>query len=104
MNAAKPLADATVGDSLTRALETKLALPVAIPDFDLHRGVNQVLADVGMSIDDCGGKLSFYGRDPIIPSAIRFGSTAAIALAAKSVATAALWRDRTGDGQDIHLD
>jgi crotonobetainyl-CoA:carnitine CoA-transferase CaiB-like acyl-CoA transferase len=104
MSAAKPLADAAAVDSLTRALETKLARPATSPEFDLHRGVNEVLAGVGMSIDDCGGKLSFYGRDPIIPSAIRFGSTAAVALAAKSVAVAALWRERTGEGQDIQLD
>ena len=104
MSAAKPLADSTAVDSLTHALETKLTRPATTPEFDLHRGVNEVLAEVGMSIDDCGGKLSFYGRDPIIPSAIRFGSTAAVALAARSVAVAALWREITGQGQDIHLD
>ena len=85
MSAAKPLTDAMAVDSLTQALETNLARPATSPDFDLHRGVNDVLADVGMSTDDCGGKLSFYGRDPLIPSAIRFGSTAAVALDRKSV-------------------
>jgi len=63
-----------------------------------------VLKDVGMSIADSGGKLTFYGRDPIIPSPHRFGSMAAIGLAAKAVALAALWRQRTGEGQDIDVD
>src|SRR6202051_3699088 len=38
-----------------------------------------------------------------MPSRIRFGSMAAIGLAAKSVAVAALWRQRTGKGQNIAL-
>jgi hypothetical protein len=53
---------------------------------------------------DSGGKLSFYGQDPIIPSTVRFGSMAAIGLAAKAVAVAALWRSRTGEGRDISVD
>src|ERR1700747_3265810 len=104
MSAAKPLADDIAVDPLTRALKTNLARPATSPEFDLHGSVNEVLADVGLSIDDCGGKLSFYGRDPILPSAIRFGTMAAVGLAARSVAAAALWRQRTGEGQDIHVD
>src|SRR6202007_930637 len=34
----------------------------------------------------------------------RFGAMAAIGLAAKSVAAAALWQARTGGGQDIYVD
>ena len=102
--APKSVADGISVDRLTRTLETRLARPATSPEFDLHGGVNEVLADVGMSIDDCGGKLTFYGRDPILPSAIRFGTMAAVGLAARSVAVAALWRQMTGEGQDIHLD
>ena len=85
-------------ESLTRALQTKLARPATSPDFDLHGGVDQVLADVGMSTEDSGGKLTFYGQDPIVPSGIRFGAMAAVGLAAKSVAVAALWRQMNGRG------
>ena len=90
--------------SLTEKLETKLANPATSPEFDLHQTTNEILADVGMSTADSGGKLSFYGQDPILPSPIRFGAMAAAALAARSVALAALWRTRTGEGQDISLD
>jgi crotonobetainyl-CoA:carnitine CoA-transferase CaiB-like acyl-CoA transferase len=91
-------------DLLTEALQSKLSKPESCPDFDLHDGVEQVLRDVGMSAADSGGKLTFFGRDPIIPSPIRFGAMAAIGLAAKSVGVAALWRTRTGEGQDITVD
>jgi crotonobetainyl-CoA:carnitine CoA-transferase CaiB-like acyl-CoA transferase len=91
-------------DLLTETLQSKLANPERSSNFDLYGGVNQVLKDVGMSATDSGGKLTFYGRDPIIPSPFRFGAMAAIGLTAKAVAVAALWRDRTGEGQDIAMD
>src|SRR6266851_4929584 len=89
---------------LTEALEGRLSHPATSPDFDLKKGVNEVLADVGMTSDDCGGELSFYGQDPILPSPLRFGTMSAIGLAARSVAVAALWRQATGEGQDISVD
>src|SRR5438874_12004715 len=91
-------------DRLTESLEQKLSRPATSPDIDLHQCVNDVLADIDMTTDDSGGKLSFYGRDPILPSPVRFGSMAAIGLAARSVALAALWKEATGKGQDISVD
>lgn len=91
-------------DRLTEALEQKLSHPATSPDIDLHQCVNDVLADIDMTTDDSGGKLNFYGGDPILPSPVRFGSMAAIGLAARSVAAAALWKHTTGDGQDISVD
>jgi len=89
---------------LTETIVDKLKNPSTSSDFDLHAGVNQVLADVGMSAADSGGQLTFFGQDPIIPSRIRFATAAGIGLAAKTIAAAANWRDRTGQGQDIHVD
>ncbi len=96
----------TSGESnrLTETLEERLSHPATSPDFDLKKGVNEVLADVGMTSDDCGGELSFYGSDPILQSPLRFGTMAAIGLAARSVAVAALWRQATGEGQNISVD
>jgi crotonobetainyl-CoA:carnitine CoA-transferase CaiB-like acyl-CoA transferase len=91
-------------DLLTETIQSKLDHPERSSDFDLHRGVDQVLKDIGMSTADSGGKITFYGRDPIIPSPHRFGTMAAIGLAAKAVSVAALWRDRMGEGQDIAVD
>src|SRR5215470_384426 len=91
-------------DLLTETIQSRLGNPERGSNFDLHGALNDVLKDVGMSAADSGGKLTFYGRDPIIPSPHRFGAMAAIGLAAKAVAVAALWRDRTGEGQDIAVD
>src|SRR6266511_4734363 len=94
----------SVSDGLTKSLESKLSAPALSPDFDLHAETNQVLKDIGLTTADAGGKLTFYGRDPILPSPIRFGTLAAVGLAARSVAVAALWRQATGQGQDISVD
>jgi Predicted acyl-CoA transferases/carnitine dehydratase len=91
-------------DRLTEALEQKLSHPATSPDFDLHAGTNEVLKDIGLTTADSGGKLTFSGSDPILPSSIRFGTMAAIGLAARSVALAALWKQTTGDGQNISVD
>jgi len=91
-------------DLLTETLLSKLGNPVRSSNFDLRAATNQVLKDVGMSTADSGGKLTFYGADPIIPSPFRFGSMAALGLATKATAVAALWRHRTGEGQDIGVD
>jgi len=94
----------TSTDTLTETLRSKLSNPVTSPEFDLHGSVNEVLRDIGLTAADSGGKLTFYGQDPITPSPHRFGTMAALGLAAKSVALAALWKLRTGEGQDIHVD
>src|SRR5438874_10167152 len=65
-------------DRLTEALEQKLSHPATSPDFDLHAETNVVLKDIGLTTADAGGKLTFYGRDPILPSPIRFGTLAAV--------------------------
>jgi crotonobetainyl-CoA:carnitine CoA-transferase CaiB-like acyl-CoA transferase len=91
-------------DLLTSTIQSTLDNPERSSNFDFHGALNNVLKDVGMSAADSGGKLTLYGRDPILPSPHRFGTMAAIGLAAKAVAVAALWRQRTGEGQDITVD
>src|SRR5258707_6917298 len=90
--------------ALTETLEAKLANPETSPEFDLRKAVNDVLGDVGLTVADGGGKLTFYGQDPIIASRFRFGSMAAIGLAATSVAVSALWEPSTGEGQEGSVD
>jgi crotonobetainyl-CoA:carnitine CoA-transferase CaiB-like acyl-CoA transferase len=98
------LPDTRPANSLTDTLQTKLRNPETSPEFDFHSAVNQVLADVGLTAKESGGKLTFYGQDPIVPSSFKFGAMAAVGLAARSVALAALWKSHTGEVQDIHVD
>src|SRR6202140_36721 len=92
------------GASLTETLQSKLSTPATSPEFDLYARLEELLSGVGLSAADSGGKLTFYGQDPIVPSCFRFGAMAAVALAAKTIALAALWKSQTGEGQDIHVD
>ena len=39
-----------------------------------------------------------------MPVCFRFGSMSAIALEPKAVAAAGVWKFRSGEGQDIHVD
>src|SRR5215471_5387130 len=96
--------DLRPAETLTETLKSKLSDPASTPDFDLPGTVNEVLNDVGLTAADSGGKVTFYGQDPIIASPHRFGAMAAAGLAARSVALATLWKDRTGEGQDIHVE
>ena len=90
--------------SLTQTLEHNLANRARSTDFDIHAETAKLLSSVGFSPSDSGGKLTFYGKDPIVPSCLRFGAISAASLAAKAVAVAAIWRQRTGEGQNIHVD
>jgi crotonobetainyl-CoA:carnitine CoA-transferase CaiB-like acyl-CoA transferase len=89
---------------LTKVLRSKLNNPVSSPEFDLYADLNEVLSGIGLTANDAGGNLTFYGQDPIVPSCLRFGTMSAIGLAAKAVAAAGIWKFRTGQGQDIHVD
>lgn len=90
--------------SLTDALKLSIATPITSDDFDFAAGVNEVLSTIGLSSADAGGALSFYGKDPLVPSVLRFASAATVLLAAKGVAASAIWRDRGGKDQDIAID
>ena len=82
--------DEKPAETLTETLQSKLSSPATASDFDLYGGVNEVLKDVGMTAADSGGELTFYGQDPVVPSTFRFGTSAAIGLAAKTIAAAAI--------------
>ncbi|MFI6003652.1 CoA transferase [Streptomyces sp. NPDC051366] len=90
--------------SLTDKITRAIASPATDDAFDVHAEMTEVLAGLGLKPQDTGGKITFQGADPVVPSTLRLGAASSIALVAKSAAIAALWRDRTGRGQDIHMD
>ncbi|MFH9942203.1 CoA transferase [Streptomyces murinus] len=89
---------------LTDKIKKAIARPATDDAFDVHAETNEVLAGIGLRPGDTGGRITFEGADPVVPSTLRLGAASGIALVAKSAAVAALWKDRTGRGQDIHMD
>lgn len=71
---------------------------------DLYKVTDNILRDAGLSIEDSGGKVSFAGKDPVRKTVMKAGGSMACVLAANAVAEAAIWKERTGEGQDIHVD
>jgi crotonobetainyl-CoA:carnitine CoA-transferase CaiB-like acyl-CoA transferase len=89
---------------LAGRLAAAVAAPATGDAFDPHAELADLLGGVGLSAADCGGRVAFAGADPVVPSTLRLGGAAALALVAKSVALAHVWRLRGGAGQDIAVD
>ena len=71
---------------------------------DMRKVTDNILRDCGLTIEDSGGKVTFAGKEPVRKTVIKAGATTACILAANAVAEAAIWKERTGEGQDIHVD
>jgi len=89
---------------LTSRVADAVAKPVEHDEFDVPAALAELLGGVGLSPADSGGRIEFLGADPVVPSTLRLGAASSLALAAKSVAVAKLWRHRGGPGQDIEVD
>jgi len=71
---------------------------------DLRKVTDNILRDAGLTIEDSGGKVTFAGKEPVRKTVMKAGAAPAAVLAANAVAEAAIWKERTGEGQDIHVD
>nr|MDQ2736626.1 CoA transferase [Pseudomonadota bacterium] len=66
--------------------------------------VDELLSTIGVKRDDVGGQISIAGADPVVSSRFRIGGATSAALAAQGAAIAAIWRKRTGRGQDVFVE
>ncbi len=73
-------------------------------DFDIDAAFAAFMADLGGSAEDGGGTVTFTGSDPILRSRFRIGASMALPAMAAAVGAAAIWRERTGEGQDVAID
>ena len=80
------------------------ARPDEADAFDPLAALDALLADVGLSSADAGGQVTFAGQDPIVPARHRLGAAIGLPIMGCAVGIAALWRQATGQGQDLHLD
>ena len=71
---------------------------------DLLAVVDGLLQEAGLSRADFGGEITFAGMDPIRPTHIKVGSAAATVSGANAIASAIIWKKRTGKSQNIHVD
>jgi crotonobetainyl-CoA:carnitine CoA-transferase CaiB-like acyl-CoA transferase len=73
-------------------------------EFNATAALDDLLADLGLSVADAGGSITFAGQDPIIAARHRLGAAIGIPMMGNAVAAAAMHRQRGGPGQDLHLD
>ncbi len=66
--------------------------------------INDLCRMVGLTSDQAGGLVTITGVDPVVASPHRLGDATAAALATLGISLGALWRLRTGETQDVHVD
>lgn len=71
---------------------------------DLQAVVDGLLKEAGLCRNDFGGKITFEGMDPIRTTHIKVGCASAAIIGANAIASAIIWKKRSGQGQDIHID
>ena len=87
---------------MSKAIESRK--PLTSKEFDIGTAFEQFMNGIGLSPQDAGGKISFIGEDPIFESRHRIGACIAIPIMGAATGAAAVWRMRTGRGQDLTLD
>jgi hypothetical protein len=73
-------------------------------DFSIENVFADFMRDIGGRAEDAGGRVLFTGRDPILQSPFRLGACMAIPAMAGGVEAAAVWRERTGQAQELSID
>ena len=61
------------------------------------------MRNIGGTAQDGGGSVTFTGRDPILRSHFRIGTSMALPAMAAAVGAAAIWKERTGGAQDVRV-
>ena len=90
--------------AMTDTAETAWTRTTSDTAFDPTVALNGLLADVGLSAADAGGRVTFSGQDPIIAARHRLGAAIGIPMMGNAVAAATMHRHRGGPGQNLHLD
>ena len=91
-------------EKLAKCIIANYVNPLQSSAIDVPAHVESLLQSLGATTSDSGGEVTYYGADPITPDRLPYGSISAISLAAKAILIAKIWKERTGEGQDIHID
>jgi hypothetical protein len=68
-------------------------LASALAELSVHLGISEA---------DIGGKLTITGKDPFVASPHHIGESTAVLLGLFGMELAAIWKERTGRGQDVN--
>lgn len=96
--------ETTNPDDMRRAMLAGVQNRATSDAFDFDKELRAILAPLGLTPEDAGGTIAITALDPLMPSQVRLGGAAALALVQQSVVAAHIWKTRTGLGQDISID
>lgn len=71
--------------------------------FNIDTAFADFMRDIGGSPGDAGGRVTFEGADPLLRSHFRIGACMAIPAMGAALGAAAIWRQRTGQSQDLSV-
>ena len=97
-------AGAAVLGSALSAVVPDASQAATADDFSIDNAFAEFMQNIGGSAEDAGGRVLFTGRDPILQSPFRLGACMAIPAMAGGVGAAAIWRERTGQAQELSID
>jgi crotonobetainyl-CoA:carnitine CoA-transferase CaiB-like acyl-CoA transferase len=96
---------AALGAAITSKVSGIPQAAATPPDaFDISQAFAAFMKDLGQNPSDGGGTVTFTGSDPILRSHFRIGACMAIPAMAAGVGAAAIWKERTGEGQNVKID
>jgi crotonobetainyl-CoA:carnitine CoA-transferase CaiB-like acyl-CoA transferase len=97
-------AGSIVAGTMLAVNEPATAQTAKSEDFSIDTTFAEFMRGIGGTPQDSGGSVTFTGRDPILRSHFRIGSAMAVPAIGAGVGAAAIWRERTGQGQDLRFD
>ena len=95
---------ATVAATVLAANRPSIAGTASPDDFSIDKAFAEFMHSIGGTPQDSGGSVTFTGSDPILRSHFRIGTAMALPAMAAAVGAAAIWRERTGQSQDLRVD
>jgi crotonobetainyl-CoA:carnitine CoA-transferase CaiB-like acyl-CoA transferase len=66
--------------------------------------LGRLIEPLGLTLADTGGDVDILGFDPLFSSCVRLGEAFSLSAMACAVGAAAIWRERTGNGQNLSID
>ena len=97
-------AGGVVAGKMLAGNEPATAQPAKSEEFSIDTAFAEFMRDIGGTPQDGGGSVTFTGHDPIVRSRFRTGACMAIPAMGAGVGAAAIWRERTGQSQDLNVD